>query len=707
MSGGNRVCRTDKLVEDWRRLIAAVPTHIKQQAVGVHPALEANYSRPARKMMRLMGWNQGTGLGKDGQGVLEPMKAASNSTSGEGLGYGQKKQRTRPQLKVLSWYDEEEQERNEYGYEGTPRRDGTRTFNPVRITPLGRPTSSDAPSQLTISDSDVLRDVVHWGRSVIGTDEATYPHPKSWTFIGIPEAKSLDKITTSDLTIALTKTKEPSCMAAWESRINPPASTYRPDHIIQAVVEQVAGKIRLVLHPSAAGPAQASPPPKLPWKTIGASLKTQGMLTSRDVHSYYKNIVHRALFTHNIKPVPIIGRACRLCKACTERIGHLPFCPILKPIWDRFLTLVRHRHADAQPTHRLLLLGVLEDRKSLLANSLNAFRIVLWKFIVLRFTMVDLEDIPFCADTVWRMSVRRLITRLNKEEWQARLSMMNARNTRAQAAVADRVTRKLVPLAQMTQTGVIWLPQWAEIAKEAKAEAQSELPPIRIASAHHHRIAFQRETVEPDTEEQDPHAAASIIADRNCLVCRVTCQLSIETPGDNAHVYQRSRVDPQLIAVRAGEYMPLEDPAERNLEQLLVQAVERRHNTRMALYERPQLYKFAPGATRETASYYLEDLCNAGLGEWRRVTVIGTTENSHNIIQEARILMIQMRSRDMWELRGPRTEMSDLEQPAYGPSDNETPEEDDTITAEDTNTENDDWEAEFAADLEAEAQLRQ
>eukprot|EP00964_Phaeocystis_antarctica_P085404 scaffold53943_cov65-Phaeocystis_antarctica.AAC.1 len=61
------------------------------------------------------------------------------------------------------------------------------------------------------------------------------------------------------------------------------------------------------------------------------------------------------------------------------------------------------------------------------------------------------------------------------------------------------------------------LPQWAEIAKEAKAEAQSELPPIRIASAHHHRIAFQRETVEPDTEEQDPHAAASIIADRNCL----------------------------------------------------------------------------------------------------------------------------------------------------------------------------------------------
>ena len=136
---------------------------------------------------------------------------------------------------------------------------------------------------------------------------------------------------------------------------------HHPDHMIQAVVEQSSGRIRLVLHTNATGIVHAAPPPKLPWKTIGVSLKTQGLLTNRDVHSYYKNIVHRALFTHNIKPVPIIGRACRLCKRCTERIGHLPFCAILKPIWDRFLTLVRHQHRDALPTHRLLLLGVLED----------------------------------------------------------------------------------------------------------------------------------------------------------------------------------------------------------------------------------------------------------------------------------------------------------------------------------------------------------
>ena len=44
-----------------------------------------------------------TGLGKSGQGygqgVLKPMQAASNRTSGEGLGYGSKKKRTKLKLK--------------------------------------------------------------------------------------------------------------------------------------------------------------------------------------------------------------------------------------------------------------------------------------------------------------------------------------------------------------------------------------------------------------------------------------------------------------------------------------------------------------------------------------------------------------------------------------------------------------------------------
>ena len=52
----------------------------------------------------------------------------------------------------------------------------------------------------------------------------------------------------------------------------------------------------------------------------------------------------------------------------------------------------------------------------------------------------------------------------------------------------------------------------------------------------------------------------------------------------------------------------------------------------------------------------------------------------------------------MWELRGPHTPTSDLEQPAYKSTDINTPEEDTALDEPDTEIEN--WEAELAADPE-------
>ena len=51
--------------------------------------------------------------------------------------------------------------------------------------------------------------------------------------------------------------------------------------------------------------------------------------------------------------------------------------------------------------------------------------------------------------------------------------------------------------------------------------------------------------------------------------------------------------------------------------------------------------------------------------------------------------------------------MSDLlEQPSHGPTNNDTPEEDDSAL-EEPDAQIDNWEAEFAADLEAETDLMQ
>ena len=139
----------------------------------------------------------------------------------------------------------------------------------------------------------------------------------------------------------------------------------------------------------------------------------------------------------------------------------------------------------------------------------------------------------------------------------------------------------------------------------------------------------------------------------NCLVCRVTCQLSIETPGDSAHVFQRTKVDRQLIEVRSSEYATRRDDwTRRGATASSSSTVERRHKTRMAPYQRPQLYKVTPARSDTRSGHILprEPICHAGLEEGRQVTVpvIGNAESSHNITQEARIL----------KLRGPHMGMS-------------------------------------------------
>ena len=63
----------------------------------------------------------------------------------------------------------------------------------------------------------------------------------------------------------------------------------------------------------------------------------------------------------------------------------------------------------------------------MVGNTLNALRIIAWKFVIAQFTQVDMEGAKFCADTVWRMAVRRLITRLNSAEWAARIAMTESR----------------------------------------------------------------------------------------------------------------------------------------------------------------------------------------------------------------------------------------------------------------------------------------
>ena len=355
---GNRRCTVRSMVEDWHTRLLAVPHELMHAALGISTQLEGVYSKAALKIMRAQGWKRGTGLGKHATGTLEAPKAQTGSSHGEGLGYNTASRQKKPELLALSW-QEDGHERVVYGYRGHPDREGQATFRPVRITPLGRPTSSDAPPPVTIQNDQVLHKVLWWGNAIMGIAEATFPNPEAWTLEGLPDACTLAKATTRLLTMALTSRRActPTCIQAWGDRINTPAHTYNPNNVVHAHttlyigLEDVPRQLKLTLKLGNQQECHSLPRP-LPMLLVGSSLHAMGVLTIRDMFSYYKNILHRTLLTHHVKPVPILGRKCRLCKTCEETIIHLCFCRCVMPIWDRFLALTRHYHPGATPTQQ-------------------------------------------------------------------------------------------------------------------------------------------------------------------------------------------------------------------------------------------------------------------------------------------------------------------------------------------------------------------
>ena len=94
-----------------------------------------------------------------------------------------------------------------------------------------------------------------------------------------------------------------------------------------------------------------------------------------------------------------------------EGVRHLPRS--LDPIsWKRF-TKIAHLHPrDDNARDRLILLHVgLSDPP--LPKALSDFHLILWKFILIRLTLVNLENKPFVADDVWTGAIRRYLSKAN------------------------------------------------------------------------------------------------------------------------------------------------------------------------------------------------------------------------------------------------------------------------------------------------------
>ena len=149
-----------------------------------------------------------------------------------------------------------------------------------------------------------------------------------------------------------------------------------------------------------------------------------------------------------------------------RRIEHLPNCPVLEPLWGSFLKLAGLKLPDSIARKRLLLLGLSNPP---LPQSLSDLHLILWKFTLIHFTLVDLQKKPFKTDDVWLSAVRRYASKANKLTHHIRSKQMRAEATNA-ALDLQPERRSLEPLATIDDDGAIdWNPTMCRYIERADA----------------------------------------------------------------------------------------------------------------------------------------------------------------------------------------------------------------------------------------------
>ena len=191
----------------------------------------------------------------------------------------------------------------------------------------------------------------------MGPSVLTFPHPNGWIVAG-PDCP-LDKVTVKKLTLSLALPKQiaPACISTWERRLG-----------------------------------------SIDWHAVGAEHREK-LITPKDFMTHFKLILHNALLLRHKDSTRIATgtTSCRLCAAAQERCMHLPRCRCLTPLWSRFIALTKLSLSDDNSRDKLILLGLSDPP---LPKALSDFHLILWKFVLIRFTLVDLENKPFDTDEV-------------------------------------------------------------------------------------------------------------------------------------------------------------------------------------------------------------------------------------------------------------------------------------------------------------------
>ena len=274
--------------------------------------------------------------------------------------------------------------------------------------------------------TDYFVPLTKWGRGVMGRTSKVYPHPDQWTFENIPGRIPIDEIGVNEIYRALTANKRtiPNCSQNWEKRLGP----------------------------------------SIPWRAIGENIM-KGLGTNRDTSSWFKNILHRALY---LKGRGGQKAACSACHQENEDWIHLWRCPVWKRHWEIIIgdineilpPILGRDRARMGPD--FVYLGILDEDTTphVLPSSLALLHAIIWKYIIMElFKVSENEYYKINANLAFRKALRRYTTRIRAKLRKAQINRAKSIH-RGDEHNNDMVNKKLQPVAYIDDncTEIVWHP---------------------------------------------------------------------------------------------------------------------------------------------------------------------------------------------------------------------------------------------------------
>ena len=89
-----------------------------------------------------------------------------------------------------------------------------------------------------------------------------------------------------------------------------------------------------------------------------------------------------------------------------------------------------------------------------LPRAVSDLLLVIWKFVLIHFTLVDLQSSPFLTDQVWQGAMRRFASKANSLTHRMHVAAANA-EARGEDLNTSKLNGLLNPLGTIDESGTI------------------------------------------------------------------------------------------------------------------------------------------------------------------------------------------------------------------------------------------------------------